>query len=89
MSDDKSGNASGDPSGASSDKQGFASKMAPVTEQERQITQHAKGEFDKGNYDACIASLGINNIHFAIPGLILSTCAYTKCEPAKRRKVTD
>ena len=57
MSDDKTG-ASSDSTGSSTDKLVSVSKMAPVTEQERQISQHAKTEFDKGNYDACITSLG-------------------------------
>ena len=54
MSDDRSGSEGG----ASADKVGLLSKIAPVTEQERQVAQHAKAEFDKGNYDACISSLG-------------------------------
>ena len=55
MSDDKAGTSS-DSAGSSTDQS--ASKMESVTDQERQISQHAKAEFDKGNYDACISSLG-------------------------------
>ena len=66
MSDEKTSSTSSDPSGASSDKQGFISKMAPVTEQERQLSQHAKAEFDKGNYDACISTLGTFTFYFLL-----------------------
>ena len=57
MSDDKAGTST-DSAGSAADQFGPDSKMDTVTDQERQISQHAKAEFDKGNYDACISSLG-------------------------------
>ena len=62
MSDSKTSNTSVEVPTGSSDKPGLASKMAPVTEQERQLTLQAKSEFDKGNHDACIAALGMNRL---------------------------